>query len=153
MPLFRQSPIQKSTPKTITLPNLYKHLFKTDSLSTSAKIDIMKALQQSGYDYSTASKMMAGKDLHISTAKEVAANLSKAGLKGFAKNDPHKLVDKYVRKVAIKNKNLSGRRRELMMESLQDDIYMDKAKTSKSSKISVSIGQKTSVSNKPILKF
>lgn len=153
MPLFRQTPIQKNTPKTITLPNLYKHLFKTDNLSTSAKIDIMKALQQSGYDYSSASKIMAGKDLPISTAKEVATNLSKAGLKGFAQNDGHRLVDQYVKKEAIKRKNLSGRRRELMMESLQDDIYKDKSINRKSAISSTSLGTKTFDSRKPTLRF
>ena len=85
----------------------------------------MKALQAAGYDYTAASKIISGKNLTIGQAKEVAADLSRASVTGFGE-DTNKLVNKYVRSEAIKRKNVAGRRRELMMESLQEDIYQAK---------------------------
>ncbi|MDO8668953.1 MAG: hypothetical protein Q7K65_01530 [Candidatus Buchananbacteria bacterium] len=131
MPLFRQSQIQKHTPKTIKLENLYKHLLDVKDLSQSDKVNLMKALQETGYNYSSASKILNEKDLDILQAKKLAGNLAKTGLKGFAENDPNKLVNNYTRSEAIKKKNVAGRRRELMMESLQEDIYKDKTPRSK----------------------
>lgn len=135
MPLFRQSQLQKHTPKAINLPNLYKNLLNVNNLSATDKINIMKALEKSGYDYATSSKILSGKDLNISKVKELAGHLSKAGLKGFAQNDTNKIVDKYVRKEAIKKKNIAGRRREFMMESLQEDIYKSKTPRLQGSKL------------------
>ena len=95
----------------------------------------MKALEKSGYDYTTSSKILGGKDLNISKVKELAGHLSKAGLKGFTQNDTNRIVDKYVRKEAIKKKNIAGRRREFMMEGLQEDIYKSKTPRLQNSKI------------------
>jgi len=153
MPLFRQSLLQKNTPKTITLPALYKHLFKIENLNTGNKLEIMKALQKSGYDYSTATKILSGHSLNIAKAKEVAYNLSQAGLRGFAKNDAHKLVDKYVRKEAIRNKNLSGRRRELMLESRQEEVNKNKTSSLRSIKNSPTTKTSGLGISKPKLRF
>ena len=51
--------------------------------------------------------------------------MAKAGLPGLGP-DTDRLVDKYLEQEAIKRKNIAGRRRELMMESLQEDIYQAK---------------------------
>lgn len=153
MPLFRQSQIQKNTPKTIKLTSLYKHLTGVSDLSQSDKVNILKALEMSGHDYTSASKILSGKELDISKAKELASHLSKVGLKGFAKNDTNKLVDKYVRSEAIKRKNISGRRREFMMESLQEDIYKAKTPRLKYSKNTLGATPKGGSSSKVKLGF
>lgn len=153
MPLFRQSLIQKHTPKTIKLPNLYKHLLRVNYLNNDDKINIIKALQMSGYDYSAASKILSGRDLNISKAKEVADGLSKIGLAGFTKNDTNRLVDKYVRSEAIKRKNLAGRRGELMMESRREDIDKSKIPYPKYSKKSSNTSPKVDKDHKIKLGF
>jgi len=125
MPLFSKTQIQKFSPKTVKLASIYKQALNRKNLAPSDKIKIMKALQDSGYDYTAASKILSGKSLTIGQAKEVALGLSKSGIEGFDQ-DTNKLVNKYVRGEAIKRKNVAGRRRELMMESLQEDIYRAK---------------------------
>ena len=153
MPLFRQSLIKQHTPKTIKLPNLYKHLLGVSYLNNDDKINIIKALQTSGYDYSAASKILSGQDLNISKAKEVADSLSKSDLAGFTKNDTNRLVDKYVRSEAIKRKNLAGRRGELMMESRREDIDKSKTLYPKYSKKASNTSPKNDGSNKVKLGF
>lgn len=126
MPLFRSTQIQKFSPKAIKLADFYKHLLKTNNLNDSDKIKIRQALLSSGYDNSAASKIISGQDLSVLQIKKIAQQMSQAGLRGLAQADAHKLVDKYVYQEAVKRKNVAGRRRELMMESLQEDIYEDK---------------------------
>ena len=125
MPFFGKTQIQKFSPKTVKLADLYKQALNRKKLAPSDKIKAMKALQAAGYDYTAASKIISGKNLTIGQAKEVAADLSRASVTGFGE-DTNKLVNKYVRSEAIKRKNVAGRRRELMMESLQEDIYQAK---------------------------
>lgn len=141
MPLFGKTQIQKFSPKTVKLADLYKRALNRKGWAVSDKIKILKSLQAAGYDYATSSKILAGKNLTIAKAKEVAQGLSKAGLEGF-KADTNKLVNKYVRGEAIKRKNVAGRRRELMMESLQEDIYQAKTPRwqSKNSKAGSKVG-------------
>jgi len=136
MPLFGKTQIQKFSPKTAKLADLYKQALKRKELAPSDKIKAMKALQAAGYDYTAASKILSGKDLTIGQAKKVAAGLSQAGIEGF-REDTNKLVNKYVQGEAIKRKNVAGRRRELMLESLQEEIYQAKTPGLKSKNLKI----------------
>lgn len=130
MPFFGQSQLQKHTPEKIKLTDLYRHdMKKKFDLSTTDKLNMKKALKAVGYDSFSVNKMMT-REITVREAKEVAAKLSGSGLKGFSKDGVRSLAS-YVKKEAVKSKNLAGRRRELMLEKMEEDNIKSNTKGSK----------------------
>ena len=133
MPLFGQSQIKKYSPKTVKFTDVYRDTTKSKKLGETDLKNAQSALSSAGYGEKDTKEIMKGKEFSITEAKQVAKEMNKAGLKGFNLSG-RKTIDKYVRKQAIKKMNLAGRRRELMQESLQEDIY--KAKTHGTGRVS-----------------
>lgn len=119
MQLFKPSISQQYGPKTIKLSDLYRHAVGND-LSASAKVGIMKKLVDQGYSDNQV-KLFFSKELSANRAKEVAGHLADAKTNGFNRS-PSQLVNDYIHKMAIKNKNVARVKHELSLEARQDPL-------------------------------
>jgi transposase len=153
MPFFGKTQLQKFTPKTVKLNKLYKDTLKGQKdFTNDQKTAITKTLKKHGHSNDEVVSILKGKDISVKTARAISSKLAKSGIKSL-ETDSRRMVNRYLRTEATKKKNIAGRRRELMMESVQEDIYKSKSKNSISSLSKPGMKKGSSPTSKPRLKF
>lgn len=118
-PLFKPGLTQQYGPKSIKFSDLYQHATKND-LSDSVQSEIIKKLTEHGYCESEL-KTLFNKGLSISKAKEIATHLGQSKLDGF-KRSATRLVNDYIFKEAVKNKNVGRVKHELALEVRREPL-------------------------------
>lgn len=116
-------PLKDFTPPRIKLADLYSHASSHQELPASIKPSIQSALAKAGYEKGKIGKIITGeKLLTAQEAKKIAEHLGQHRVIGFEKKNPGILVDSYLKKEAVKKRNIAGLIQERYQESLKEDL-------------------------------
>jgi len=120
--LFRQTNIQKYTPKTIKLSQLYKFAAKTDQMSPALQETIQKTLSQAGYNKDEINKLIyKDKGLPKMKMQAIFKELNQNKVYGFSQ-DPNLIIKSYLNKERVKAQSIARIRKEQMLESRGENI-------------------------------
>ena len=125
MSLFRQTNLQKYTPKTLKLSQLYRFATKSSGqIDSSVKEQIKKSLTQAGYSEEKIDKIIYhDPNLTPTEIQEISQHLNKSQIYGFTKN-PTFLIKDYLNKERVKAQSIAGIRKEHMLESRQEPLVV-----------------------------
>ncbi|MEK7652945.1 MAG: hypothetical protein AAB358_00455 [Patescibacteria group bacterium] len=109
-------------PKKIKFFDLYKHATKND-FSPTAREEIQKTLTQAGYTSRQISNVLFDNEpTEVKEIKKITQHLVDSKAMGFDEKNPRSLVDSYVKKEMIRQRNLSRVMHDRMMESFQEEL-------------------------------
>lgn len=144
MPFFKQSNIEKYTPKTLTFSQLYAHNVKGPRKVGASVIDQAKnALLKAGVNENEVQKIIShDQPISVSRMKEVAAVLNRSQIYGFEKNQDFRIKD-LLNKERIKAQSIAGIMKEHLLEAMDEDLPLTAA---------TSLNQRGVSPNKPLPK-
>ena len=109
-------------PKKIKFFDLYKHATKND-FSSTAREEIQKNLTQAGYKSKQIGKLIFDNEpTEVKEIKKITQHLVDSKATGFDQKNPRSLVDSYVKKEMVRQRNLSRVMHDRMVESFQEDL-------------------------------
>lgn len=122
-PILPANPIQKYLPSGVKFHDLYRQRTGYKSLPASEKNKISQVLSQAGYRQSEINRALNNQStLPIIQAKKIISALSQGSVKGFADANANKLVNTYLKKEAVKRKNLARVIGEHAKEARQEPL-------------------------------
>ena len=122
-PFFRQSNIEKYTPKTLKFSQLYAHnVGVTGDVDNSVKSKAKNALAQAGISQDEITKIIShDQPISVSQMKAVAALLSGSKIYGFEKNQ-HLAIKDLLNKERVKAQSIANIRKEHIIEAMDEEM-------------------------------
>ena len=122
-PFFKQSNIEKFTPKTMTFSQLYAHnIGAARKAGPSVLSQAKTALANAGVNESDIYKIIShDQPVSVSTMKGVAQILNKSKIYGFEK-DQLSSIKQLLNKERIKAQSIAGIRKEHILEAMEEDL-------------------------------
>ena len=122
MSLFRQSNIEKFTPKKIKFFDLYKQSTGSNQPSGTVQEAARAALAKAGLDEVSINKIIfENQPTPVSVMQNIASQLNQGQVFGFS-SDPKTQVKNYLRKQMVKNMSVARIRTEHMLEQRPDSL-------------------------------
>lgn len=121
MPIFRQNPLKKFTPKTAKFSDIYKKATNYNNFSTSAKDQIKSALKKTGYSDDKIRNIVYDESLSAKELRQIMADLSQHNISRIKDINADRVVQDHFHKEAVKKMNIARVRKERMMEELSRD--------------------------------
>lgn len=120
------------TPRNVKFSDIYKHTTQSRSVPNSAKKNIYDSMVASGLDKDRASRILHNDEkITVAEMKKVSKALS-GKVDGFYGSGTGP-VNSYLRKAAIRSRNIDRVKHDIMLESRREDIGQ-KIKTSLNNK-------------------
>jgi SOS response regulatory protein OraA/RecX len=133
---------KKYTPKTVSVRDLYHFTTKKPEFDKEERLQAQQALKNAGYSQKNIKRIVRDHEgITAPEMREVVTHLHANNVAGFADHiDPKKLVETYVRKQMVKNRNIARIRGENLHEAMQQDFLHPQSTKKSTGKKPVRLG-------------